>query len=136
MSANQKQSTQHRVGRFSNKNRYQSDLIPEQCNCALQALRNFKVSSMWAAIKEHRCRKHKNDILVVIEHVRQLREQMLLVPSYNHAEVQDALEAATPEGLQAFHSELLKDFHLEGLIEGNIPRSQAVETARCDLTHK
>jgi secreted Zn-dependent insulinase-like peptidase len=91
---------------------------------------------MWVAIKEHRCQKHQNEIHDVINHAHELRVQMLLAPSYSHAEVQKALEATTPEGLQAFHSELLKEFHLEGLIEGNIPRSEAVETARCALTHK
>jgi secreted Zn-dependent insulinase-like peptidase len=90
---------------------------------------------MWDAIKERRCQKRKNAMLDVDKHVNQLRLEMLLVPSCSHGDVQRALEAVTPEDVQAFHSQLLKDCHLEALIEGNVSRSDAVATVRCAITH-
>lgn len=101
----------------------------------LQAIKNLKVGSMWAALKEQRCQKHKNAMLDVDKHVNRLRLQMLLVPSCSHDEVQAALEAQTPEDLHALHAELFKECHLEALVEGNVSRSEAIAIARCAQWH-
>ena len=99
--------------------------------CVLQALKSFKVGDMWPALKEQRCQKHKNAMLDVDKHVNRLRLRMLLEPSCSHAQVQEALEALAPEDVQRFHADLLKDCHLEALMEGNISQAEAVTTVRC-----